>query len=360
MTADLCMRPWWKNLDITVDLYSVADYAAHFMAQRELEERSSSHIVRKLYKLSATIPEAISRLESALSKVGCNLRYTSERMSIFISDDAYLCIGRRETSMKYIDVTLVAKDTSPIHKIVQDGCHQDEILRNCTYLLMSSHGSTHFERVETPSVNLIEDNYSPEVMLGLSKVKEMVSAKNPNGRLAIMSGPPGTGKTHLIRGLMGSMNAAFVIVSSHNISGTMDPSYLSALVDLKNETSDPIVFILEDADDALAPREDTDQSLIAGLLNLADGLIGSIVDVRIIATTNRAHQEFDQAIIRPGRLGAHIDVGLLSQQAAAAVYKRLTSEDVDFYEPMSLASIYQCAFNTTWAKVPESKRKLGF
>jgi SpoVK/Ycf46/Vps4 family AAA+-type ATPase len=66
----------------------------------------------------------------------------------------------------------------------------------------------------------------------------------------------------------------------------------------------PTILILEDADDALIAR---DQNLgakasLAAMLNLSDGILGAVLDLRIIATTNQKIENVDNAILRPGRL----------------------------------------------------------
>src|SRR5690606_35881131 len=83
-----------------------------------------------------------------------------------------------------------------------------------------------------------------------------------------------------------------------------------------------IVLILEDADDVLAPREQTNMAGIHSILNLTDGILGKILNVRIIATTNALAKSLDRAIIRPGRLCVHSEVGPLSQDHAQRIFER--------------------------------------
>jgi ATP-dependent 26S proteasome regulatory subunit len=68
-------------------------------------------------------------------------------------------------------------------------------------------------------------------------------------------------------------------------------------------------------------------STITSLLNLSDGILGSIIDIKMIISTNADIGEMDQAILRPGRLCKNIHVGALPYEQANRVYHRLMKDD---------------------------------
>jgi SpoVK/Ycf46/Vps4 family AAA+-type ATPase len=68
-------------------------------------------------------------------------------------------------------------------------------------------------------------------------------------------------------------------------------------------------------------------TVIGDLLNYADGIIGSIIDFRIIATTNAKEVEIEEALMRPGRLSKHVHIGYLSFEEANNIYIRLIDAD---------------------------------
>ncbi len=78
----------------------------------------------------------------------------------------------------------------------------------------------------------------------------------------------------------------------------------------------------EDADEALAKRKPGTLSEVSALLNYADGIFGSILNLRIIATTNLEWEELDEAARRESRLCRRLQVGKLDQEQAQAIYKR--------------------------------------
>lgn len=232
------------------------------------------------------------------------------------------------------------------------------------YMMTMTKDGPQFKAIGKGGSEMVPENYTPEVNEAFDRIKLELVAENPRGRLSVISGPPGTGKTYLIRGLLRAVpDAIFVIVPQQALAALLAPDGIAALTDFRAENGDePIILILEDADDALAPRREGDTSVISSLLNLGDGIVGSAVDVRVVATTNRDHQEFDEAILRPGRLSTHVTVGDLDADTANAVYKRLTGNDGTIRKPCSLATVYQMAYDGGWlgAAAPKRAKKMGF
>src|SRR5690606_30039505 len=121
-----------------------------------------------------------------------------------------------------------------------------------------------------------------------------------------------------------------------------------------------IVLLIEDADACLAPRASDNISSISSLLNCADGILGSMLDIKIVATTNQDRLEFDSALVRPGRLSRHITVGELSAEKATEVYSRLTGNDnFKYTESKILADVYIESDLATGGKVKGSKKKIN-
>jgi SpoVK/Ycf46/Vps4 family AAA+-type ATPase len=158
----------------------------------------------------------------------------------------------------------------------------------------------------------------------------------------------------------------FVIVPPNMIASMGGPELLPLLLKTKEDygKKGPIVLILEDADQCLAPRHETDPSSISTILNLGDGIFGSLFDMRIIATTNAKAKEIDTAIVRDMRLSKRITVDHLPYELADKIYKRLLKDDKkDFPIPVveengmkpregkkkfSLATVYKTARLAGW------------
>lgn len=230
------------------------------------------------------------------------------------------------------------------------------------HVLITTSSGPEFKSMGVGGQKLERGNYEDDVLKGYDRVIADLSSATPAGRVAILDGKPGTGKTFLVRGLLDEVkDVIFVIVPANLIAELAQPGMIPALVGLHQSRGDkPMVFLIEDADECLAPRMGDNMSSVSVILNLGDGILGQLLDVRIVATTNAHHQDVDEAIKRPGRLSAMVHVGPLGAAKANEVYKRLTgTTEEKITGKASLAEVYQMARDTGWTPPPK-ERKVGF
>lgn len=159
--------------------------------------------------------------------------------------------------------------------------------------------------------------------------------------------------TYLVRSMLSAVKqAAFVVVPPHLIPELGSPEILPALTGAKSEFDGPIVLILEDADRVLVDRSQGDMSAISSMLNLGDGILGAVLDIRILATTNAEQLQMDPATRRRGRLCRYIQVDPLAPPVAQAAFQRLTGKQKMYGEPTSVADVYGDARDAGWVAPP--------
>lgn len=131
----------------------------------------------------------------------------------------------------------------------------------------------------------------------------------------LLHGPPGTGKTMLLRCVASEANAHVLTINGPSIVSKYLGETEAALRDIFNEArlyQPSIIFI--DEIDSLAPSRTSDDSgevesrVVATLLTLMDGM-GSTGRVVVVAATNRPNV-VDMALRRPGRLDQEVEIGI--------------------------------------------------
>lgn len=122
--------------------------------------------------------------------------------------------------------------------------------------------------------------------------------------LILWHGISGSGKSTLIRLLISEIGKLvnFIYISPNLINLISNPDLLQFLISQKKEKN--TIFIIEDAENIVKSRESSDytQSSVANLLNIADGFLGDILNIKFILTLNCKIAKIDDALLRKGRL----------------------------------------------------------
>lgn len=189
--------------------------------------------------------------------------------------------------------------------------------------------------------------------LGCS-VKDLAEEfKNSTESVLILLGPPGTGKTTLVKQLAQYLNTGLMFTYDSVL--LHQDGFFSSYMARDNCG----ILLLEDADDKLGSRQDGNDTM-AKFLNASDGMM-KIDDKKIVITTNLPNlADVDEALLRPGRCFGALTTRLHTRDEARALAAQLYTEnyvEADWSKPeYSLAEIMNVR-KTFRGKV---RNKIGF
>ena len=140
-----------------------------------------------------------------------------------------------------------------------------------------------------------------------------------SANILVLIGPPGTGKTSFIRGLMNHTSSDAVVSYDSGVLQTdqLFASFISNTDEYSWFDEDPTrgenFLVLEDADLLLSSRSDGN-TIMHRFLNISDGLVSSPEKKLIFSTNLPSINDVDPALVRRGRCFDVIHFRPLNQQ----------------------------------------------
>jgi hypothetical protein len=187
--------------------------------------------------------------------------------------------------------------------------------------------------------DVLQDRAYPEIKGGVRAfIDRYLGAPET---VLVLQGPPGTGKTRLIRAILGEMSRRKGEPAQALYTGDMK-ALASDEIFVKFITGWHDAFVVEDADHLLKPRADGNEHLHR-FLTIADGVVRS-QGRKIIFSTNLPNVgDLDEALIRPGRCFARVQVRNLSAAEARALAEEIGAPGfaADENRRHSLAEVYR-------------------
>ncbi len=176
---------------------------------------------------------------------------------------------------------------------------------------------------------------------------------NSDASILLLLGPPGLGKTAMIRGLLHHAKQS-AILTYHNKLLESDEFFASWF-----RSKDENIVIMEDSDTMLLPRTDGN-SMMNRFLNLGDGLI-TVKNKKMIFTTNLPNvSSIDEALLRKGRCHDVVQFSYLNKDQAKLIAEKSGLELTLDQDKYSIADIFADSRSNRDRRNVKTSQKFGF
>lgn len=294
-----------------------------FLASSDL----SDHITTKLmFKRDGkdTLMEEITLIATKLLWVDFAKRVYNNKLPyrlIHYSNNGMLVINEETTSWMSCElnanaITIKVYGTrEEIDAFVNQCSSEFEIAESYIEWMYSADGSSVNVPLRTDRTPLSE----MYPFLGEESIEEYYDRYiNSDASILLLIGPPGTGKTTFIRGLLQHTRSSAVVTYDATI---LEKDYVFAQF-IEGEAN---VMVMEDADTFLKARSDGN-SMMHRFLNVGDGLVTTKGKKLVFSTNLPSIRDVDAALVRPGRCFDILHFDNLTKKQAVALAKKV---DID-------------------------------
>ena len=233
--------------------------------------------------------------------------------------------NQSEYTKERINITILGRSQKSIHKLLKDVAEYMKEFKKPNELNVYCNHDRGWIPLSTvskrPLDSVIIERDKKQIIL--NEISNFISTKAwyiergiPYHLGILLKGPPGTGKSSLIKGLCSYFDRHLYLL---NLKGMTDDSLLKIL----SEVPENSVVVIEDIDacDVSLSRKEKEKMppkilsslTISGLLNALDG-ITSAENRILIATTNHP-EKLDSALLRPGRIDLEIEIGYMTRDS---------------------------------------------
>jgi len=285
------------------------------------------------------------KMEMVLHLTDRSCNCTSYMFTSKDGESAFLCHAVDED--KYIEIAMFwhfcedYNEAEAVKKVIElsDGNYIFADEEPTIYLITRGMGGYDLDSWVFDPVKIdLENNYNAgfreKVHDPLIKLAHDKEAKK--GKLAFLHGPAGTGKSFYLKHLIAeiSKKAKVIYVPNYLVESIADPSF----IDFIREQSGSWL-IVEDGEAVICNDDSRERSAgTSNLLQVTDGILGDILDLKILITFNTELDKVDTALKRSGRMYLEYKFDELGVEKADNKLDELGFEKKG--EKMTLADIY--------------------
>jgi len=201
----------------------------------------------------------------------------------------------------------------------------------------------------------IMGNYPQTVQTQIQNLAERLNNRSHIGKIVFLSGPPGTGKSYLIKGLLKDVHKLYTpIIVTNPMMFFRTGGYWSAANIYKR-----MILVFEDSEALFDPdARDRLPDEFSELANVTSGIIGSGREDIFLFTFNRQLEKIDAAFLRECRCLANIHIGPLDAETAKTFAEKHSCPDI--HVGMTLAEAYSMAMDKATFQAVPVRHPIGF
>ena len=245
------------------------------------------------------------------------IKVLCDRNNVDLSNDMMVEAVQSTAGYLVSDLSLLVTRISRLSTIDLESL-ETEMINTRPAQLRSGLGSVKTEKVSWDSLGGLHDAKTKlirAVQLPLTHPDSFSRLGIRPSKGVLLSGPPGCGKTRLVRAVATTCHVTFLSVSAAEIFSPYVGDSERAIVEVftKARQSAPALLFIDEIETLVAGRDisanqSSSDRVLAALLTEMDGLGGDLGGgVVVVGATNRP-QILDSALTRPGRLDTHIVV----------------------------------------------------